>query len=779
MSARRWWIACAAVFAGSLVALVPTTGDFGLTYDEPAYRYSQMVSQQWWDGLAASRSWSEAQEYLSPDALLYYWQYGRHGINFHPPLAGQMNLLTYRLFGGIMKDIPARRMATVIEFALVLTILFGFLASRYSACVGIVATGSLLTMPRLYGQAHLIDTDIPGLLLWTSTAIAFWKGTHEPNARRWRVLVGVLLGLAFVQKMSAVIVLLPILGWLLVTRRPRTRADWIDGIVTTIALLVPLTIAYLEIRRLTALLPPPQQTNLAIHRPPSTIPGAILLVPAGIWIVRRLLAKLFRTSSIWGAERPALEVWTAILAFAPAVGWLGNPAWWREALPRLAHYYMLSTARRGALPDIKILYHGQIYEYSLPWHNAWVLLAITVPVSILAAGVVGICLKLPRMRSDAIPAFFLLNLVTLPILRMLETPAHDGVRLFLPTFFFLAAFAGWGAIGLADGISMLLRRRRTTPPYPDPQANEGSEQSNPGSRLRPRLLVALLVLVPSAWALVRVHPYELSYYNPMIGGPRGAWNAGFELTYWYDAFDPRSLERINAALQENASITFPDENSAPSTFQELQSLGALRGDVNLGIAPRSGFPFMWLLTHDSKAAPFTRLLFVMKPFLESRPRQLGGSRVWEIASPEGGSRALALYLLTDAKALPRGARPNAPGWVQKYLPVLARFWGDGVTKIAPLSVNEPIFDWAAADPGSLRAAIRVIVNQEPETDDSRRLDALLARHPERYAALLRGRPQALTEAVDILIAHPDAIRRVLLRSAYTDPLTIGGDLDRD
>ena len=98
--------------------------------------------------------------------------------------------------------------------------------------------GSLLFMPRLYGQAHLIDTDIPGLLLWAATALAFWKGLHEPSARRWRVAVGILLGLAFVEKMGAVMVLLPLLLWLVVGHLPRTlvrpggRFDWIDGTLT-------------------------------------------------------------------------------------------------------------------------------------------------------------------------------------------------------------------------------------------------------------------------------------------------------------------------------------------------------------------------------------------------------------------------------------------------------------------------------------------------------------------------------------------------------------------
>ena len=40
---------------GSLLATVPTTGDIGLTWDEPAYRYSQVMSAQWWERLATVR----------------------------------------------------------------------------------------------------------------------------------------------------------------------------------------------------------------------------------------------------------------------------------------------------------------------------------------------------------------------------------------------------------------------------------------------------------------------------------------------------------------------------------------------------------------------------------------------------------------------------------------------------------------------------------------------------------------------------------------------------
>jgi hypothetical protein len=47
------------------------------------------------------------------------------------------------------------------------------------------------------------------------------------------------------------------------------------------------------------------------------------------------------------------------------------------------------------------------------------------------------------------------------------------------------------------------------------------------------------------------------------------------------------------------------------------------------------------------------------------------------------------------------------------------------------------------------------------------------------ARLLRGRPRALLEAVEILIHRLDDVRAVLTRHAYTDEHEIGGFLDRD
>jgi hypothetical protein len=348
---------------------------------------------------------------------------------------------------------------------------------------------------------------------------------------------------------------------------------------------------------------------------------------------------------------------------------------------------------------------------------------------------------------------------------MLGTPAHDGVRLFLPTFFFVAALAGWGTIAIAGGIENRTRRR--------------------SSLLR--WILVWIVLGPAAWKLVRIHPYELSYYNELIGGPRRAWEGGFELSYWYDAFNSRTISQINERLPHSATIEFLNRLSRPRTFAELQALGELRGDVKLGLRDPIEIPYVWLLTQDSKSTVFTRLLFAMKPWYASRPRQLDGLRVATVADPRAVSRAWTLQLLLDAPSdgLPEPAA--APAWVRANAPWLAWFWGDGVPKFSRMKIYRPTLEWAARNPEGLRTAARSVADGRSELDgNALRLLTILKRHdpfdpPGEPASerLLRRRPEALLEAVEILITRLDDVRTVVERRRYTADASIGGFLDQE
>ena len=91
----RWWLACAIVLALALAATLPTTGDLGLTWDEPAYRYSQVISAQWWERLAGARSRGgrPGPDRARRPALLLALRPARDQL---PPAAGgQLNLATH------------------------------------------------------------------------------------------------------------------------------------------------------------------------------------------------------------------------------------------------------------------------------------------------------------------------------------------------------------------------------------------------------------------------------------------------------------------------------------------------------------------------------------------------------------------------------------------------------------------------------------------------------------------------------------------------------------
>ncbi len=236
-----------------------------------------------------------------------------------------------------------------------------------------------------------------------------------------------------------------------------------------------------------------------------------------------------------------------------------------------------------------------------------------------------------------------------------------------------------------------------------------------------------------------------------------------------------------------------NELSSPTTFQELQSLGHLRGDLRLEAPEAEGYPFAWLLTHDSKATAQTRLLFALSPWFAVEPPQLDGARVATVASPDDVACSVALQLLTYAPYSGPPRKPEAPDWVRRNAPWLGRFWGDGLDRSAPLSVYEPSFEWAKTDPGGFRTAARLILDRArsstnllPDVSDhpdAQKLLTILSRYDRPNhsfaAVLLRKHPQALTRAVEILIRRPDAVRTVLTRDPYTAPSWIGGPLDAD
>jgi len=110
-----------------------------------------------------------------------------------------------------------------------------------------------------------------------------------------------------------------------------------------------------------------------------------------------------------------------------------------------------------------------------------------------------------------------------------SAPKYGGVRLFLPFFPFVAALA---AAGLAAAATWAISRVGTSSLTFTPR--------------RLRIALAAVALLPAVCAVGNTYPYQLSYYNLLIGGVRGAAARGMDVTYWGESY----LEASNFLMAE-------------------------------------------------------------------------------------------------------------------------------------------------------------------------------------------------------------------------------------
>jgi hypothetical protein len=84
----------------------------------------------------------------------------------------------------------------------------------------------------------------------------------------------------------------------------------------------------------------------------------------------------------------------------------------------------------------------------------------------------------------------------------------------------------------------------------------------------------VLLLLPPAVGIARIHPYELSYYSEVVGGLPGATQLGLETTFWCETFHD-ALPYLNVNAEQGASVWV--EN--PYVLRLYQRYDLLRSDL--------------------------------------------------------------------------------------------------------------------------------------------------------------------------------------------------------
>lgn len=251
-------------------------------------------------------------------------------------------------------------------------------------------------------------------------------------------------------------------------------------------------------------------------------------------------------------------VWCLVLA--PLVALALNPGWWYDPVQKIAAFVHTSTTRESVVPIPTMLF-GTVYRFSPPWYYALLMIALTTPLPTLLLLLTGTAALVRPGPARPLLVLFSLNIpVMLGVTMLPGAPIHDGLRQFICVFPFAALLC-------AAGFAMLRDRA----------------VSWCGPRLG-RLCTGALLVVCLAWPALetaRIHPFELSYYNRLIGGISGAWKQGMEVTYWFDAINAPMRARLNSLPRDAVVSIWP---MAPHYFEFLQRYHALRPDLRF-VAP--------------------------------------------------------------------------------------------------------------------------------------------------------------------------------------------------
>lgn len=271
---------------------------------------------------------------------------------------------------------------------------------------------------------------------------------------------------------------------------------------------------------------------------------------------------------VWCAlyrRRQLARILLSLATLAPLTALILIPMWWTSPLSGFVDY--IAMLRND--PDrwnIGVFYFGSVYQTAttppVPWHSGLILPLITTPIWLLALFAWGTYRCLSHRPPLALGVLWLMGAVTLTLVCMLPvTPAHDGLRLYRASFYFvpLMAALGWESL---RSIWADRRRRRGRPDTPARR------------RVRAVCFAAVLSAV-SIWPCQRSHPAQLSYYNA-LENLISASTAQFEITYWWDVLNPEAIQSLQAHLPPGAKLhTYPHNPG----LEWMQDWGYLRDDI--------------------------------------------------------------------------------------------------------------------------------------------------------------------------------------------------------
>lgn len=261
------------------------------------------------------------------------------------------------------------------------------------------------------------------------------------------------------------------------------------------------------------------------------LPGAILGIATGIRVPGIFFGALVGLHAIWTDGKQKLF---PLLVYGTTAGitlYLTWPFLWEAPFD-----HFLETVRvMGNFPAHDVLYRGEIISSrSLPWHYLPTLLGIqiTLPALLLiGAGTIIAVLPGKNVHTQRIGILLLIwAFFPMSYFIVMKTPLYGNFRqllFLLPAMFLLSGF-------IIERIAASL-----------PQTMA-------------RVAFTTLLLLPGIIGILRLHPYEYTYYNRLVGGTEQVYGE-YELDYWCTSYrEIAEFLNHNAETGEIAVVTGPE-----------------------------------------------------------------------------------------------------------------------------------------------------------------------------------------------------------------------------
>ena len=314
----------------------------------------------------------------------------------------------------------------------------------------------------------------------------------------------------------------------------------------------------------------------------------------------------------------------AMLFLTPLVVGLLWPWLWSGGILKFLDYLKFYVEHQSTAVYYNGRMWGYVYGPPAPWTYPWVVTGVSLPEWVIVFAALGIARASFQLLKRPVQVLFV-AMAVFPILvsSLPNAPKYDGERLFFNAFPFIALLAGGGYSGLVSIFSWGWRSGGFYNAYRN-------------------WLAGFVLLLFSAWGiidLVRTHPNELNFFNRIVGGYDGAYDLGYETSYWGEAVNDEAIDWLNNNTRPGQKVLPMALNE--QVFDHLQEWGKLRKDVDF----------------SPENPPFDLyLLQVRQGFLARRERTLRSMHEPLKAFEQQGIARLEVYAGT---ALPELA--SAPG----------------------------------------------------------------------------------------------------------------------